>query len=208
MSKSVEVEEHPLNLLQRIGSMGAMQATASLSALAGKPLVNSYAKVKILPLEEVPALFGDPEEMIAGIILEVSGDVRGQYIATFLIQDALTLIATLTGTECSLDEEFGEMETSALAEAGNILASSYLGAIEATTGLALAPSPPGVAVDMAAGILTTAVLPMHEAGSEILLIEVQFGGPEMDLTGRMILLPTVESLPRLLRAVKSAALNG
>lgn len=208
MSKSVEVEEHPLDLLQRIGSMGAIQATASLSALAGKPLVNSYAKVKILPLEEVPGLFGDPEEMIAGIILEVSGDVRGQYIATFLIQDALSLIAALTGMDCSLDDEFGEMETSALAEAGNILASSYLGAIEATTGLALAPSPPGVAVDMAAGILTTAVLPMHEAGSEILLIEVRFGGPERDLTGRMILLPTVESLPRLLRAVKSAALNG
>ena len=208
MSRGVEVDEHPLDLLQRIGTMGAMQATASLSALAGKPVVNSYAKIKILPLEEVPGLFGDPEEIIAGVIFEVSGDVRGQYIATFLIRDALALIAALTGAECSLDEEFGEMETSALAEVGNILASSYLGAIETTTGLALSPSPPAVAVDMAAGILTTAVLPMHESGSEILLIEVRFGGPDRELTGRMILLPTVESLPRLLRAVKSAALNG
>ena len=95
MSRSVEVGEHPLDLLQRIGTMGAIQATASLSALAGKPVVNSYAKIKILPLEEVPGLFGDPEEVIAGVIFEVSGHVRGQYIATFLIRDALALVAAL-----------------------------------------------------------------------------------------------------------------
>ncbi len=207
MNDRKDVGEHPLDLLQSIGNMGAVKATASLSALAGHPVENSYAKVRILPLEEVPGLFGDPEKMIAAIIFQVSGDVRGQFIATFLMQDALDLITALTGAECSLEGEFSEMETSALAEAGNILASSYLAAIEGTTGLAVVPSPPAVAVDMAAGILTSAVLPMHEAGSEILLIEARFGDRERDLMGRMILLPSTESLPRLLRAVRGAAIN-
>jgi hypothetical protein len=54
---------------------------------------------------------------------------------------------------------------------------------------------------MAGGVLTSAVLPMHEAGSEILFIEARFGEGEIELEGRMILLPSTKSLPTLLRAV-------
>lgn len=208
MAESTEVEEHPLDLLQRIGNTGAMKATASLSALAGKPVENSYAYVRIVPLQEVPGLFGDPEEIIAGVIFAVKGDLSGQFIAVFPMDDAVGLIRVLTGTDCSLQSELGEMQTSALAEAGNILASSYLAALEETAGLALSPSPPAMAVDMAGGILTSAVLPMHEAGSEILLIEARFGGDEGEVAGRMILLPSTESLPRLLHAVKGAGADG
>lgn len=200
MGERAATREHPLDLLQSIGRIGAVKATASLSALAGKPVENSYAHVMVVPLEEVPGLFGDPEEMIAGIIFGVSGDISGQFVVVFPMQDAVGLIKALTGADCSLESELGEMELSALSETGNILASSYLAAIETTTGLAVTPSPPALAVDMAGGILTTAVVPMHEAGSEILLIEARFGG-ERELGGRMILLPSTASLPRLLRAV-------
>jgi len=145
MAERTEIEEHPLDLLQRIGNTGAVKATASLSALAGKPVENSYAHVRILPLEEVPGVFGDPEEIIAGVIFGVRGDVSGQFIAVFPMRDALGLIRVLTGTECSLRSELSEMETSALAEVGNILASSYLAAIEETAGLVVSPSPPSLA---------------------------------------------------------------
>jgi len=207
MSHKVDTGEHPLDLLRRIGDIGAMRATASLSALAGKPFENSYAKVRILPVEEVPALFGDPEETIAAVIFSVGGEITGQFIAVFPIEDALELVGALTGSERSLDA-LGDMQLSALAEVGNILASSYLGALERTTGLELAPSPPVTAVDMAAGILTTVVLPMHEAGSEILLIEARFGGGERELEGRMILLPSTLSLPRLLRSAGDTGKDG
>lgn len=208
MAERAEIQGHPLDVLQRIGNTGAMKATASLSALAGKPVENSYAYVRIVPLQEVPGLFGDPEQLIAGVIFEVRGDLSGQFVVVFQMQDALGLIRVLTGAECSLGVELEEMQTSALAEAGNILTSSYLAALEQTAGLAVSPSPPAVAVDMAGGILTSAVLPMHEAGSEILLIEARFGGDQGEVAGRMILLPSTESLPRLLHAVKGAGADG
>ena len=208
MSDRTAAQEHPLDLLRRIGNIGAVKATASLSALAGMPVENSYSHVRIVPVEEVPGLFGDPEEVIAGVIFGVSGDVSGQFIVVFPMGDALGLIRALTGSECSMEGELGEMEVSAVAEVANILASSYLAAIEATAGLAVSPSPPAAVVDMAGGVLTTAVLPMHEAGSEILLIEARFGGSERELEGRMILLPSTESLPGLLRAVWGAAVDG
>jgi chemotaxis protein CheC len=202
MRDSVATQDHPLDLLQRIGATGAANATASLSALAGRRVENSYAKVRLVPLEEVPHLFGDPEEVISGILFDLQGDLKGQYIVLFLIRDAIAMIAALTGVECSPEDDLDDLAMSALAEAGNILSSSYLRAIEEATGLKLSPSPPMVAVDMAGGVLTSAVLPMHEAGSEILLIEAGFGDDERVVEGRMMLLPSTKTLPALLRAVK------
>jgi chemotaxis protein CheC len=193
--------DHPLDLLERVSITGAMKATASLSALAGRPVASSFPLVRIIPLEEIPNLLGDPEQVIAGVILGVTGDLAGCFIVVFPLEDAFLLVKTLTGTECSLDADLGEMELSAICEAGNIVASSYLAALEHLAGLSVMPSPPAVALDMAGAVLTTAILPLHEAGSEILFIEARFGDGDHELGGRMALVPTTESLPRLLSAV-------
>lgn len=205
MTITSHTDRHPLDLLERVGRAGALKATASLSALAGRPVESSFPKVRLIPLEEIPSLLGDPEEVIVGVILGLSGDMSGRFIIAFSLQDAFLLIKTLTGTECSLDRELGEMERSALCEAGNILASSYLAALEQFAGLVVLPSPPDFAMDMAGAVLTTAVLPLHEAGSEILFIEVRFGDGEHEPGGRMALVPTTESLPRLLSAVNKSS---
>jgi chemotaxis protein CheC len=204
---SVEQEEkvslnHPLDILQQIGNNGAMKATASLSALAGKSIANSFSLVRIVPVEEVPNLLGDPEKIIVGVILEVTGDILGRFLVVFPAEDAVGLVSALTGMECNCEGELGEMEISAMAETGNILASAYLTALHELTGLEVLPSPPFVGVDMAGGILTSVVMPLHEAGSEIMFIEAHFGEGEKELGGRMILIPESESLRLLLKAVK------
>jgi chemotaxis protein CheC len=201
MRETASIGEHPLDLLEKIGNTGALKATASLSALAGKPVENSYTHVRIVPLEDVPNLVGDPEQLVAGVIFQVKGDVAGRFIIIFSARDAALLIHTLTGSAWAPSEELTEMAISAISEAGNILASSYLAALESLAGLSVVPSPPAAAVDMAGGVLTSAVLPLHETGSEILFIEARFGEGARELGGRMILLPTTASLPRLLRAV-------
>jgi len=196
-------DSHPLDLLGRVSNAGALKATASLSALAGKPIESSFPLVRIVPLDEIPTLMGDPEQVIAGVVLDVSGDVTGRFIVVFPIGDAFALIHTLTGIECDLEGGLDEMAMSAVCEVGNILASSYLTALEELTGLAASPSPPCAALDMAAAVLTTAVLPLHEAGSEILFVEARFGQGCRDLGGRMVLLPSADSLTDLLRAVQA-----
>lgn len=201
MPERAPIGPHPLDLLELIGRTGALKATASLSALAGKPVENSYTRVRIVPIEQVPNLLGDPEQLIVGIVCQVRGDVSGRFVVVFPLADAAQLVHTLTGADWDAPAELDELELSALCEAANILASSYLGAFEALAGLAVAPSPPAAAVDMAGGVLTSAVLPLHEAGSEILFIEARFGEGSRELGGRMILVPTTQSLPRLLRAV-------
>ena len=79
MAQKVETGEHPLDVLERVGNIGALKATASLSALAGKPVENSFTRVRIVPIEQVPNLLGDPECVIAGVVFEISGDITGSF---------------------------------------------------------------------------------------------------------------------------------
>ena len=201
MTTTARVGDHPLDLLERVSIAGARGATAALSLLASKPVHSFFPIVRLLPLEEIPSIVGSPESVIIGVIFEVAGDISGCFMVIFPLKEGLSLIHTLTGVECDFDGDLSEMAMSAMCEVGNILVSSYLSALEQFSGLSVLPSPPAAAVDMAGAVLTTAVLPLHEAGSEILFIDVRFGEGADELCGRMVLIPTIESLPRLLSAV-------
>jgi chemotaxis protein CheC len=201
MTTTARLGDHPLDLLERVSIAGARGATAALSLLAGRPVHSFFPTVRLIPLEDVPNIVGSPETIIIGIIFEVTKDISGCFMVIFPLDDGLRLIHTLTGTECDFDGDLTEMDMSAICEAGNILASSYLSALEQFSGLSVLPSPPAAALDMASAVITTAVLPLHEAGSEILFVDVRFGEGSDELGGRMVLIPTIESLPRLLAAV-------
>jgi chemotaxis protein CheC len=203
MTPTARLGDHPLDLLERVSIAGARGATAALSSLAGKPVHSFFPTVRLIPLEDVPSIVGNPETIIIGVIFEIAGDISGCFMVIFPLEEGLGLIHTLTGLECGFDTDLNEMAMSAICEAGNILASSYLSALEQFSGLSVLPSPPAAAVDMASAVITTAVLPLHEAGSEILFVDVRFGEGSDELGGRMVLIPTIESLPRLLAAVNS-----
>jgi chemotaxis protein CheC len=201
MSTSVDAGAHPMNLLEQAGRTGMEKATEALSALAGKTIVSSVQRVRVIPFEEVPLLLGDPEQVIFAVQLKISGDITGYFIMVFFFEDALRLINTLTCGNCQGFDDLGELEISAISEVGNILSSSYLHAIEDYTGLQVMPEPPFTAVDMAAGVLTSALAPLAEAGYEIISLEARFEEAGANTGGQMMLLPSAESLPRLLHAV-------
>jgi len=98
------------------------------------------------------------------------------------------------------------MERSAIKEAGNILSSAYMNALSDFMGMMLLPSPPGLAVDMSAAVLTTAYLQFGTDKDYVFCVESDFlvndGGER--LRGFFLLLPDAESLQAILEAVHLA----
>ena len=102
--------------------------------------------------------------------------------------------------------EFGEMEQSALKEAGNILSSAYMNALSEFMHLMLLPSPPSLAVDMSTAVLTTAYLQFSSQRDYVFCVESEFMMVKLSekLRGFFLLLPDPASLQVLLRAVRVA----
>jgi chemotaxis protein CheC len=103
-------------------------------------------------------------------------------------------------------DELGEMEQSAIKEAGNILSSAYMNALSDFMGMMLLPSPPSLAVDMSNAVLTTAYLQFGSDRDYVFCVESEFYMTDVNerLRGFFLLLPDPASLQAILRAVRVA----
>jgi chemotaxis protein CheC len=100
----------------------------------------------------------------------------------------------------------GEIEQSAIKEAGNILSGAYMNALSDFMGMMLLPSPPSLAVDMSQAVLSTAYVQFGSDRDYVFCVESEFYLKDIDehLHGFFLLLPDMASLQAILRAVKLA----
>ena len=113
---------------------------------------------------------------------------------------AFEMVDLAMGDEPGTTTDLGEMETSVLAEIGNVMAASFLRTIADSTGLDLRISPPAVMLDMAGAILDACIADIMSHSDEAILVETVFGSVDHQITGTFLVLPS----PALIRGVMAA----
>lgn len=196
-----DLKELQLDALKEIGNIGAGNAATALSKMVSKKVDMTVPRANVLGLNEVPDIVGGAEALVVGIYLTVEGDAPGHIMFIIPLASARALIDMLMGSQGSASTEFTEMEWSALKEIGNILSSSYLGALTGMSGLFLAPSPPSAAMDMAGAILSVILTELAMVGDVALVIETEFLNEVDSITGYFFLIPDPGSLNALLKAI-------
>ena len=177
---------------------GSNNAFAGLSQMMGREVKADFFSVKQVAISEIPDIVGGRESLAVAVYLEVTGCARGHVFLIYQPQMALELVDLLLGDPPGTAQSLDEMEESALAEMGNIMASFFLNVLADATNLDLKPSPPAVMTDMAGAILDVALADiMQEGGETALAVEARFSTDSHDITGTFLVLPT----PELLRAL-------
>jgi len=102
--------------------------------------------------------------------------------------------------------ELGELEKSAVKEAGNILSGAYMNALSDFMGMMLLPSPPSLAVDYSTAVLSSTYLQFSEDRDFVFCVESEFYMQDSGerLRGFFLLLPDIASLNAMLRAIRVA----
>ena len=138
-----------LDALRELANIGSGNAATSLSALVGQEIDVDVPRALALSLADAVESAGPAEQEVVGVALQISGDMDAIVLLVFPEQDAATLCGLL-GVDPNT-----EVGQSALGEIGNILGSSYVGALASMTGIQLEPHPPQTIVDMLAAIVST-----------------------------------------------------
>ncbi|MCL6636872.1 MAG: chemotaxis protein CheC [Alicyclobacillus sp.] len=194
--------EQAMDVLQEVGNIGAGHAATALSDLLHEPVRIAVTRARLCAFRDIPTLVGGDEVLTAGVLLRMTGDLSGNMMFLMPVQSARSLVGRLFSREVRVDDgEFDELELSALAEAGNILGCSYINALAELTGLHLVPSVPAVAVDMAAALLSMALLAIGERADAAMVISTSIQQRGADLEGHFFLLPDPASTPALLFAL-------
>ena len=190
--------EFGLSVLREVGNIGAGHAATALSQLLHSEIQMNVPRVAVVPFDEIADVVGGPEQLVIGIFLRVEGEIPSSIFFLLETESAKRLVSGLVGSLAdSSEEEFSEMEISALQEIGNILAGSYLSSLADFTKQELSPTPPALAVDMAGAILSIGLIQLGPAADYALVVDTEFLQGEREIKGHFFLLPDPGSIQTL-----------
>ncbi|MCQ4087211.1 chemotaxis protein CheC [Saccharibacillus sp. JS10] len=196
-----KLEGFKLDVLKEVGNIGAGHAATALSQLLNKPIDMAVPKVQILPFEDIAEKVGGAEKIVLTVFFRVEGDAPGNLFYIMGPEAGKSLLQRLGAFEPTEGLELTEMEQSALGEIGNILAGSYLSSLADFTNLAMYPTVPAIAVDMAGAILSYGMIQFGEMGDAALLIDTTFVQGKDEVEGQFFLIPDPESFDKIFTAL-------
>lgn len=188
------------DILREIGNIGAGNAITSLSKMLDKKVDMHVPKVTLVDFQSISDFIGGPENIIIGILVNLSGDING--IMMFLVEkkSAHKLISILFN-DSSTGDDFSDIELSALQEVGNILSSAYLGSLSTLINKSIYPSVPFLSIDMAGAILSVPAIEFGKVSDRVLLIESVFEAEDKDVSGFFVLVPDPPSFQTILTSL-------
>lgn len=194
-----DLGELALDVIKEVGSIGTGNAATAVSSLLQSDVKISLPDVKILGFNETVNVLGSPEEPVAAVLVQMSGDINGIMLFLMRIDFIHAVLETMLGKNVAVYSDLDEMDMSALTEVGNIIISSYVNALSGLSGMEIDLSVPAASVNMLGGILS---VPMIELGLETDKIMINLGKfilEEKHLDSSLLMLPDIPSLNNLIK---------
>ena len=194
-----ELSSLELDTLKEIGSIGTGNAATSLSALIGKTVRIQMPEVRIMGYNEAIEWIGGPEEITAGVLVGMSGQISGIMLSVQQLEFVNLVLDSMLGQSVKDYIDLQELESSALTEVGNIMISTFINALSGLAGIDIELTVPAFTVDMQGAIMA---VPMAEYGGQsdyIMTIGGNFVCDNRQVPCRLLLSPDIRSLNVLLR---------
>lgn len=194
-----ELNALELDTLKEVGSIGTGNAATSLSALIGQTVRIKTPEVRIMGYNEAIDWIGGPEEITAGVLVKLGGQINGIMLSVQQLEFTNLILKHMLGITVSSYEELGDLEKSALTEVGNIMISTFINALSGLADIEVDLTVPAFTVDMQGAIIA---VPMAEYGGQsdyIMTIGGDFVCQDKMVPCRLLLSPDIRSLNTLLR---------
>ncbi|BBE31308.1 CheY-P phosphatase CheC [Tepiditoga spiralis] len=203
MSIYDRIDKVRLDALKEMGNIGAGNSATSISMMIDKKVDINVPEVKVLSLSDLWKVFKDPEEIVAGSMIGVGGDLDGAILflmGTDSIKNMLEMMMLPKPEDLT---QLDEITRSAIGEMGNIMCSSYVVALSNFTGLNIHSLPPNVVVDMITAIISEVSLLTTEGDDYIILIETDITLEDIskNIPGYIIYIPDQASLKKVLSKI-------
>ena len=194
-----ELNSLELDTLREIGSVGTGNAATALSQMLGRTVRITLPEVRIMGYNEAIEWIGGPEEITAGVLVGMSGQISGIMLSVQQLEFVNLVLDSMLGQSVKDYIDLQELESSALTEVGNIMISTFINALSGLAGIDIELTVPAFTVDMQGAIMA---VPMAEYGGQsdyIMTIGGDFICNGKEIPCRLLLSPDIRSLNFLLR---------
>lgn len=204
MDEVLKLKDRELDALREVANIGAGHAATALSQLTGRRIMIDVPSVHVNRLEDAPDAVGEPEQVVAAVLMHFLGDLTGRTLLLFDRDGAYRLADLLLSRTPGETRAFGDMEQSSIKETANILTGAYMNALSDFLGIMLLPSVPSMAVDLAGAILSSAYLNFGRDRDYVICLDTRFHFMETGTTlvGHFLMIPDAASLSIILKAIR------
>jgi len=195
-----------LDVLRELGNIGAGNAVTALASLLGREISMSNPVAQVVDFNEISNILNGPETFIAGVLVDMAGDMVGYILLVLEISNAYELVSMVLGEDRTSPKnigstDFGEMELSALTEITNILIGSYISSLCTFTGMSIQPSVPEIAMDMLGAIMSIVAIQYGQIGDSVLLLSTKFNDMDREMAGHFFMIPDYDSYKLLMKSL-------
>jgi len=191
-----------LDALKEVGNIGAGNAATALSKMIKTRVEMSVPDIMILPFSRIASTIGGPDAHVAAIYYTIKGQAPGTLLFLIPITDAKKITGVLLNRDVSdVQFSFDEMECSALRELGNIMAGSFLNALNKFTSIYFVPTVPALCTDMVGAILGSVLSNLGMVSDYVLFIKTEFKYLGNHALGNLYFLPEAEALQVILNSL-------
>lgn len=188
-----------MDTLREVGSIGTGNAATALSGLLNRRVRITMPEVRIMEYNEAIDWIGGPENVTAGVLVRIGGDIGGIMLSVLPLEFVNMVLECMLDNKVEEFEHLDELQRSALVEVGNIMISTFINALSGLADLNIKLTVPAFAVDMQGAILT---VPMAEYGGMsdyLMAIGGNFVCDGKEVPCHVLLSPDLRSLDFLLR---------
>jgi chemotaxis protein CheC len=195
-TQSLNLNDLQKDALKEVGNIGAGHAATALSQLLNAKINLSEPRIDVIKFRDLATRVGHENRMVAALHMYIRGEAPGQIVVLFDREQALDFVSTFLKRVIGDIQIFDSIADSTLKEIGNIIAGSYLSAINNLTGQNVLPSVPTLSYGTIQAAFRTlmSILP----DQDVFLIESSFLDKEKEVSGQFILIPETGSLGPLL----------
>lgn len=187
--------------LARMTNEAARSASRALAKLSGEKVNVSVSKTEITKIQRrFPDI--EPETIVAGIYLPITGDVKGASLLIFPEKIACTLCDVLVKRKPGTTRKLTELDKSALKEVGNIVCGSFLTVFSNTLKAKLIGDVPSLSLDMFGAVVDVIVTGFAKKVEDVLVIEVRFVFEKADIKGYIALIFELEQMKAIMKALE------
>lgn len=199
LQKYEDMNSMDIDVLREIGSIGTGNAATALSQVLSQKVEMKLPEVRIMGYNEAIKALGGPETIVAGVLVQMSGEVSGIMLYIQRLDFINLVLGRLLSEKIHDYRQLQSLETSALVEIGNIMISSYISAISKLTDITISLSVPSIAVNMLGGIMSVPLAELGHRSDKIMTIDGKFICNDKEIYSNLLLLPEIHSLNYLLQ---------
>ena len=194
-----ELSSLEIDTIREIGSIGTGNAATALSQMIGKEVRITLPEVRIMGYNEAIEWIGGPEQVTAGVLVGMSGQMSGVMLSVQKLGFINLVLEQMLGHPIEDYHQLDELGKSTLVEVGNIMISTFINALSGLSNISVNLTVPAFAVDMQGAILSVPMAAYGGMSDYLMTIGGNFVCEEEQVPCRLLLSPDLGSLNFLLK---------